>query len=88
MSPRLTAARSGRVGRRVCAAPHGRLREVDVACNMLHLFLTSNRANLIEHCRVMVGHRSDLKVTKQQLVHGIPAFLDQLIETLKVEHSS
>jgi len=35
----------------------------------------------------MVGMRSGPKLTAQELVHGIPAFLDQLIETLKVEHS-
>jgi hypothetical protein len=36
----------------------------------------------------MVSGRSDPKATEQELVHGIPAFLDQLIETLKVEQSS
>ena len=35
----------------------------------------------------MVGGRSDTTTT-EQLVHGIPVFLDQLIETLKVEQSS
>src|ERR1700692_4728412 len=55
---------------------------------MLHEFLTSNRKILIDRCRVMVGSRSDPKATEDELVHGIPTFLDQLIETLKVEQSS
>jgi hypothetical protein len=55
---------------------------------MLHQFLTSNRTILIDRCRVMVGSRSGTKLTEQELLHGIPAFLDQLIETLKVEQSS
>ena len=55
---------------------------------MLHEFLTSNRAVLIDRCRATVGSRSDPKATEDELVHGIPTFLDQLIETLKVEQSS
>jgi signal transduction histidine kinase len=49
---------------------------------MLHDFLTTNRAVLIDRCRVMVGKRSDPKPTEVELVHGIPIFIDQLIETL------
>ena len=49
---------------------------------MLHEFLRSNRAVLIDRCRAMVGSRSDPKATQDELVHGIPTFLDQLIETL------
>jgi hypothetical protein len=55
---------------------------------MLHEFLTSNRTVLIDRCRVMVGGRSDPKATQAELVHGIPIFLDQLIETLTLEQSS
>jgi hypothetical protein len=55
---------------------------------MLHEFLTSNRTALIDRCRAMVGSRSDPKATEDELVHGVPTFLDQLIETLKVERSS
>jgi hypothetical protein len=55
---------------------------------MLHEFLTSNRTVLIDRCRVMVGSRSNPKATADELVHGIPTFIDQLIETLKVEQSS
>jgi hypothetical protein len=33
----------------------------------------------------MVGSRSDPKATEDEVVHGIPTFLDQLIETLTLE---
>ena len=52
---------------------------------MLHDFLTVNRAILVDRCRVMVGSRSDPKATQDELVHGIPTFIDQLIETLTLE---
>jgi signal transduction histidine kinase len=55
---------------------------------MLHEFLTSNRADLIERCRFKVAQRSAPRVTDAELTHGIPLFLDQLIKTLQVEQSS
>jgi hypothetical protein len=54
---------------------------------MLHDFLTTNRTTLIDRCRVTVGSRSDPKATEDELVHGIPTFLDQLIETLTLEQT-
>jgi signal transduction histidine kinase len=55
---------------------------------MLHEFLTGNRANLIERCRLKVARRSAPRVTEAELTHGIPLFLDQLIKTLEVEQTS
>ena len=55
---------------------------------MLHEFLTTNRADLIERCRLKVARRLAPKVTDAELTHGIPAFLDQLIKTLQVEQTS
>jgi signal transduction histidine kinase len=55
---------------------------------MLHEFLTINRAELIERCRLKVAKRLAPKVTDAELTHGIPAFLDQLIKTLQVEQTS
>ena len=55
---------------------------------MLHKFLTENRADLIERCRIKVARRSAPRVTQAELTHGIPLFLDQLIKTLKVERTS
>jgi signal transduction histidine kinase len=55
---------------------------------MLHEFLTTNRADLIERCRLKVTKRLAPKITAAELTHGIPAFLDQLIKTLEVEQTS
>jgi signal transduction histidine kinase len=55
---------------------------------MLHEFLTSNRADLIERCRSKVAQRSAPRVTDAELMHGIPLFLDQLIKTLEVEQTA
>ena len=55
---------------------------------MLHEFLTSNREALVERCRLKVVKRLAPKVTDAELTHGIPAFLDQLIKTLRVEQTS
>jgi signal transduction histidine kinase len=52
---------------------------------MLHEFIKTNRAVLIDQCRAMVASRSEPKPTDNDLAHGIPIFLDQLIETLASE---
>jgi hypothetical protein len=54
---------------------------------MLCDFLSTNRTVLIGRCRAMVGSRSDPKATQEELAHGIPMFLDQLIETLAHEQA-
>ena len=55
---------------------------------MLHEFLTTNKSDLIERCRLKVAKRLAPKVADEQLAHGIPRFLDQLIKTLEVEQTS
>jgi len=55
---------------------------------MLHEFLRSNHADLIERCRLKVARRSAPRVTSAEITHGIPLFLDQLIKTLEVEQTS
>jgi len=55
---------------------------------VLHDFLTTNRALLIDRCRIMVVGRSEPKATDHELAHGIPIFLDQLIKTLTIEQTS
>jgi signal transduction histidine kinase len=55
---------------------------------MLHEFLTNHRLDLIERCRFKVAKRLAPKITDAELAHGIPAFLDQLIKTLRVEQTS
>jgi len=55
---------------------------------VLHEFLTTNKAELIERCRLKVANRLAPKVAGEGLAHGIPRFLDQLIKTLEVEQTS
>ena len=55
---------------------------------MLHEFLTTHRAELIQLCRLKVAKRMAPKVSDWELAHGIPSFLDQLIKTLQVEQTS
>jgi signal transduction histidine kinase len=55
---------------------------------VLHDFLKTNRAILIDQCRAMVASRSEPKSSDQELAHGIPIFLDQIIETLTIEQTT
>jgi hypothetical protein len=55
---------------------------------MLHEFIKTNRTVLIDQCRAMVASRSETKTTADGPTHGIPIFLDQLIETLTIEKAS
>jgi hypothetical protein len=55
---------------------------------MLHDFIKTNRTVLIDQCRAMRASRSEPKPTDNDLTHGIPMFLDQLIETLTIERAS
>jgi hypothetical protein len=54
---------------------------------MLHDFLESNSAELIEKCRAKVAQRPAPRATPKEMEHGIPLFLDQLIETLRIEQA-
>jgi K+-sensing histidine kinase KdpD len=55
---------------------------------MMHLFLASNRSELIARCRAKVAARALPGSTSRELDHGISVFLDQLIKTLRVEQTS
>lgn len=55
---------------------------------MLHEFLTDNRIELIGRCRSKVAQRPAPRASKEELEHGIPLFLDQLIKTLRVEQTA
>src|SRR5688572_6800094 len=52
---------------------------------MLHEFLSSNRDELISRCRAKVAKRNAPKVTQRELEFGIPVFLTQLSEILRLE---
>ncbi len=54
----------------------------------MHEFLTANRGELIARCRVKVAGRKAPDATKEELEHGIPLFLDQLVKTLRVEQTT
>ena len=56
---------------------------------MLHEFLSSNRAELIKRCQAKVARRPEPHPTWDEMKFGIPVFLDQLIEMLRLdEHSN
>ena len=52
---------------------------------MLHEFLTSNRTELIARCRSKVARRLSPTEIPIALDHGVPLFLQQLVETLRLE---
>jgi signal transduction histidine kinase len=54
---------------------------------MLHEFLASNREELINRCRKSVAMRQSPAVTVDELNHGVPFFIDQLVKTLRVEQT-
>ena len=56
--------------------------------SVLHEFLTTNRNQLIERCRLKSAHRSTRPASELELSYGIPLFLDQIIKTLQVEQTA
>jgi hypothetical protein len=55
---------------------------------MLHKFLTANRELLIERCREKVAKRFEPTERPAAVDHGVPLFLEQLVETLRVEQGT
>jgi hypothetical protein len=55
---------------------------------MLHEFLTSNRQVLINRCRDKVAKRFEPTETRATIDHGVPLFLQQLVETLREEQGT
>ena len=54
---------------------------------MLEAFLISHRATLIDRCRAKVALRRVPQATELELQYGIPLFLDQLVDTLRLEQA-
>src|SRR5687768_4780180 len=54
---------------------------------MLYKFLDRNRDALLARCRQKVAKRPARRPTEEELKYGIPLFLDQLIEALRVQES-
>jgi signal transduction histidine kinase len=63
-------------------------RPPDLHYTMLHDFLATNRAVIIDRCRVMAAARSEAKTAAYDLAHGTPVFLDQLIDVLASEQQT
>lgn len=55
---------------------------------MLHEFLETNRVELIDRCRAKVALRPAPRPTAKEMDHGIPLFLGQLIDTLRIAQTS
>jgi hypothetical protein len=51
---------------------------------MLHEFIAINREEIIKRCRVKVAARSVSPPTDAEIDHGVPVFLDQLTDTLRL----
>ncbi len=50
---------------------------------MLHEFITANREEIITRCRRKVAMRSVPPPTSVEIDHGVPVFLDQLVNALR-----
>ena len=55
---------------------------------MLYEFITVNREEIIRRCRAKVATRSVPPPTKAEIDHGVPLFLDQLVDALRLGLSS
>jgi hypothetical protein len=54
----------------------------------LHAFLTTNRQEIIKLCREKVAKRFEPPETEITMEHGVPLFLEQLVETLREEQDT
>jgi len=55
---------------------------------MLHEFVTSNRQLLISRCREKVAKRFQATESPAAIDHGVPLFLQQLVQTLRNEQNT
>ena len=69
---------------------HRTLRKIDYPYihSMLYTFLFRHRNVLIQRCEIKAAERSEPDEKHVLSRYGIPVFLDQLIETLKVERTA
>ena len=52
---------------------------------MLHEFLTVHQVKLIDHCQMLAAARGPPRLPSDEMRHGVPIFLNQLIDTLRSE---
>lgn len=55
---------------------------------MLHQFITLNHAEIIRRCRAKVAARSIPTPSAAEINHGVPLFLDQLVDALRSGETS
>jgi signal transduction histidine kinase len=55
---------------------------------MLHDFIVRNRGEIIRRCRAKVASRSVPPPTETEIDHGVPVFLDQLTDALRLGDGS
>ena len=55
---------------------------------MLHQFLTTNRQHIIDLCKDKVAKRFEPTESATAKNHGVPLFLEQLVETLREEQTT
>jgi hypothetical protein len=55
---------------------------------MLHEFLAAHRDEIIKRCREKVAKRMESARSMGALDHGVPLFLEQLVETLRFEQTT
>lgn len=55
---------------------------------MLHEFVTANRNELILECKAKVSRRHEPAEMSEAIDNGVPIFLEQLIDTLRLEQFS
>ena len=55
---------------------------------MLHEFIAVNRDEIIRRCRAKVATRSVPPPTGAEIDHGVPVFLDQLVDALRLGRTS
>jgi signal transduction histidine kinase len=54
---------------------------------MLYEFLSANKEQVVANCNVLVARQSAVHLSSAAISHGIPIFLEQLINTLRVEQA-
>jgi hypothetical protein len=58
------------------------------AARVLHEFLTKNHGELIKRCREKAGLRYEPKLAPATVEHGVPLFLQQLEDILRIEQTT
>jgi hypothetical protein len=69
---------------RLCSSGHHGEPPLTMLDVMLHEFVVAHRKEIIDRCRSKVATRSTPPPTKVEIDHGVPMFLDQLVDELRL----